>query len=501
MKKSLIFSKKSKKSKEQQDIAKWRVLIVDDEERVHSVTRLVLKDFVFEGKKIEFLSAYSGEEAKEILSTKSDIALILLDVVMEEDDSGLEVVKYIREELKNRIVRIVLRTGQPGQAPEERVIVDYDINDYKEKTELTKTKLFTTVLSSLRSWRDLYVIEKNKEGLEKIINASSTIFNEQQSLKRFASGVLTQLISILNLKDNSLYARSDGFSATESKGDLVVIAGTGKFENFIDGYIDHKISKESIELIDRALAKESSILENGKFIGYFCTKSGIKNILFLEGCFSLTQIDKKMIDIFSSNVSIAFENFYLSQDIKETQKEVVHTLSEVIEQRCEESGQHVQRVAKLSYDLAIETGLPISEAKLLKEASPMHDIGKIGIADSILLKPDRLSKEEFEAMKSHTVIGYNIFEKSNKELLKVAAIVAHQHHERYDGSGYPQGLKGDEIHIFGRVTAIADVYDALTHKRVYKDAWSKERAIEYLKSERGRHFDPKLVDIFIERVI
>jgi CheY-like chemotaxis protein len=148
-----------------------KVLIVDDEEEVHVVTKLVLNNFIFEGKRIELLSVYSANEAKIILEKYEDIALILLDVVMERADAGLQLVKYIREVMKNNLVRIVLRTGQPGEAPEAQIIVEYDINDYKEKTELTAQKLLTTLISALRSHRDLLTIDMNKRGLEKNIQS------------------------------------------------------------------------------------------------------------------------------------------------------------------------------------------------------------------------------------------------------------------------------------------------------------------------------------------
>ncbi len=151
----------------------WKVLIVDDEIEIHTITNLALKDFVFENKSIKFFSAYSGKEAKEIIKNNNDIALILLDVVMETEEAGLEVVKYIRDILGNKIVRIILRTGQPGQVPEDVVIVSYDINDYKTKTELTNKKLFTTVVTALRSFSSLNQIESSKSELEKIAAASA----------------------------------------------------------------------------------------------------------------------------------------------------------------------------------------------------------------------------------------------------------------------------------------------------------------------------------------
>ena len=150
----------------------WKVLIVDDEPEVHRITKMTLAKFEFDNKPIEFIHAYTGREAKAIVTNETDIALVLLDVVMETDNAGLDVVRYVRNELHNQQIRIVLRTGQPGQAPEDDVVVNYDINDYKDKTELTSQKLRTLIRASLRSYRDICSLEHNRKGLEKVIAAS-----------------------------------------------------------------------------------------------------------------------------------------------------------------------------------------------------------------------------------------------------------------------------------------------------------------------------------------
>ena len=155
----------------------WKLLLVDDEPEIHEVTRLVLGNFRFEGKPLQFLSVYNVEQAKRLLEMHDDIAVTLLDVVMETETSGLELVKFIREDLHNHQIRIVLRTGQPGQAPEHEIISNYDINDYKEKTELTSQKLATVMFASLRAYRDIMTIEANKRGLERVIAASAHIFS------------------------------------------------------------------------------------------------------------------------------------------------------------------------------------------------------------------------------------------------------------------------------------------------------------------------------------
>ena len=484
----------------------WKILIVDDEEGVHTITKTVLSNVAFEDGKLHFLSAYSALEAQKIMLETDDIALILLDVVMEEDDSGLKFVKFVREELKNDMVRIVLRTGQPGQAPQRDVIVKYDINDYKEKTELTSDKLFTTIIASIRNYRDLKAIEEKKEiieqnriGLKNIINASANLF-EIHSLKEFASGVLMQLTSLLKLNSNSMYIKSDGFTATKSQinGKCVFLAGTGKYSEISRAGIDcYELDQHIKEKLLVAEQKKESYFEGDIFVGYYETHNGYKNFLYMNGCSNLTDDDKRLVHIFSSNVSIAFDNIYLDKEVAETQAEIIYTLGEVMENRSKETASHVKRVANYTYLIAQKYGLDEEESFILKSASPLHDIGKIGIEDSILLKPGKLTEEEFEIMKTHAKIGYDILKTSTRSILRAAAIVAHEHHEKYDGSGYPNAKREEDIHIYGRIVAIADVFDALTHKRVYKAAWSFDEAINYLIDQKGKHFDPKLVDIFI----
>jgi response regulator RpfG family c-di-GMP phosphodiesterase len=190
----------------------------------------------------------------------------------------------------------------------------------------------------------------------------------------------------------------------------------------------------------------------------------------------------------------------LKVELEETQKEIVFIVGTIGEYRTKELGNHVKRVASYSYLLAKYYGLSPKECELLKYASPMHDIGKVAIADSILNKPGKLTNQERAMMQTHTQIGYQLLKNSERKLLQVASIIAYQHHEKYDGTGYPQGLKQEKIHIYGRITALADVFDALGSDRVYKKAWDDEKIFELIKEERGKHFDPVLVDIFFEHL-
>ncbi|MFT5835826.1 MAG: PAS domain S-box-containing protein [Sulfurimonas sp.] len=190
----------------------------------------------------------------------------------------------------------------------------------------------------------------------------------------------------------------------------------------------------------------------------------------------------------------------LNSEIISTQKEIVTKMGQIVEHRSQEMGFHVKRVAEYSKELALLAGLSEEDADLLYSASPMHDIGKVGIPDSILMKPGPLDASEWLIMKTHAEAGYYILNDSSRPILKAAATISHTHHEKWDGSGYPNAIAGEDIHIFGRITAIADVFDALGSDRVYKKAWKIGVITDYIREESAKHFDPMLVDIFLKNI-
>lgn len=297
--------------------AEWKLLIVDDEKDVHKVTKLVLSGFEFAGRRLSLFSAYSAAEAMDFMNKNPDTAVALIDVVMEEEDSGLNLVQFIRENLGNHSVRVILRTGQPGQAPEHEVVLNYDINDYKAKTELTSEKLFTTVISAIRSYRDIMTIEKSKIGLEKIVAATADIF-EIQSLKSFLNGILLQFVSILQFEDDAIYGKTSGISAESTgNGKIHVVAATGKYgKDSVDKSIDDILPPETLKLIDEAKKNKSHIHQGTKYVNYFSTKTGFDSILYLERNTPLDKWEKYMVDILCSNAATALENVCLNEQLE-----------------------------------------------------------------------------------------------------------------------------------------------------------------------------------------
>ncbi|MFS1438136.1 two-component system response regulator [Shewanella sp. 10N.286.48.A6] len=187
-------------------------------------------------------------------------------------------------------------------------------------------------------------------------------------------------------------------------------------------------------------------------------------------------------------------------EIAQNQLNVIRRLGRAAEYKDNETGMHVIRMSYYTHILALAAGLSEDDAELLMHAAPMHDVGKIGISDAILKKTDKLDFDEFEQMKKHCEIGAEILGEQDSELMDVAQTIALTHHEKWDGSGYPNGLSGEDIPLYGRIVAVADVFDALTSKRPYKEAWPVEKALELLKKEAGTHFDPQLVPLFVEKL-
>ncbi len=478
--------------------SKWKLLVVDDEVEIHSVTKMALEGLDFDNKGLEFISAYSGYEAIEKLKAHNDIAVILLDVVMEENDSGLKATKRIREELKNKEVRIILRTGQPGQAPERMVIRDYDINDYKTKTELTSQKLMSSVYSALRSYRDIVKLSSNRAALEKIVAYSASIFELKTSTKQFMSMLLQDLISLLNVKDDKEVSPS--FIASKIDGVYKILSGTGRYSNKENLPVGDLAPEEIIYTMELAESNKKSIYSDGDCLLYIPSKKKEDKLVYVENAGLFEYVDKDLLEVFGSNVSIAFDNILLNEEIKKTEREIVYAMGTIAETRSKETGNHVKRVAEYSKILSRGIGLSSDEVELIRLASPLHDIGKIGIPDEVLNKPGKHEPHEWEKMKTHAQLGYEMLKNVDTAVLQSGAIISLQHHEKWDGNGYPQGLKGKDIHMYGRITAVADVFDALGSDRCYKKAWELDRILELFKAERGKHFDPELVDLFFEKL-
>lgn len=301
----------------------WPLLIVDDEQEVHTVTTLALQEFRFLGRGLRFLHAYSGAEAKRLLKEQPGIALVLLDVVMETEHAGLDVVQYVRNELDNKFVRIILRTGQPGQAPELEMITRYDINDYKHKTELTSARLFTTLYTGLSTYRDLTVLDANRRGLEKVIDALARI-NELRSLEYFAQGVLEQLTALLFLDRDALMvhaaasganagdyismAPAAGIAARGQTQALQIVAATGAFSALVGRDGLQVLPPDVLERIQTARGRPGTHYGAGYFIGDQPDAENGELLFYIGANRTFSRPDGDLIEKFCKHVGIAYGN-------------------------------------------------------------------------------------------------------------------------------------------------------------------------------------------------
>ncbi len=298
---------------EDTETRKWKIAVIDDDPAVHDGTRFALSDYSLNGQGLEILSAHSAAEGRKLMAAHGDIAAVLLDVIMETDVAGLELVEFIRNELKNETVRIILRTGQPGQAPERRVIVQYDINDYKAKTELTADKLFTSLTAALRSYQQLERMVQTRRGLEIIIDAASTLY-DFKSMQRLAEGVLTQLASLLNVDCAGILVLRDNGGVD---AELSVLAGSGCYSRFIGTTSSKALDPDLRVMVEAAFQGRKNEFADHRSVIYLRTGSGREVVVLLQAERELSGTDRSLVEIFSSRLSIAFDNVILYQQLQD----------------------------------------------------------------------------------------------------------------------------------------------------------------------------------------
>ena len=488
----LVFSDEGYDTAELSEHTPLKVLIVDDDVEVHQLSQIVLRDFLYEGVSLEIISAYSAGEAKDIFKSTNNISIVVLDIVMESETAGLDLVRYVRSELKNEAVRIIIRTGDPGYAPEESVVYSYHIDDYRYKQSTTAQQLRSLVYSNLRSYQNYISLEKHKNGLREVISSSQNELHTQD-FHSFALGLFNNLCKVINLNNRSVIIGAKN-SAFEAGSHDVISIYTDEFLGVEQLVTFDEIPDSLRSSINEALATGKNFFTDGK--GFlFCKAGGFTLFLIVEFQTIPDQVEIDLVNIFMENSRSSLYTQQIYQSIYVTQREMIFKLSEVVENRSKETGNHIRRVSLYSELLAKLYGVQEDKVSLLKHASPMHDIGKIAIPDHILHKPGKLTQEEWSVMQTHAIRGEEMLEGAEIDLFKTAAIIAGSHHEKWNGSGYPRALKGRDIPIEGRIVALADVFDALSCHRCYKKAWPIDEVVSYIIDESGQHFDPTLVQL------
>ncbi len=441
------------------------ILIVDDTE-ANINTLMELLD-----EKYDILASLDGEGALELVAEEK-VDLILLDIMMPGID-GFEVCRRLKSDPKSKDVPVIFITAKTD---EDSIETAYEIGgvDY-----ISKPFRAREVLSRINTHLSL---SEQKSILEKNLKQNIFLLNQYKDVVDIST-----IVSKTDLKGKITYV-NDAFCKVSgySKDELI-----GKQHNIVrHPDTPQVIYKDMWDTIKSKRVWQGEVKNLKKDGGYYIVQSIVMPILDSHGEIEeYISVRHDITDIYD-----------LQKEIEDTQKEVVFTMGAIGETRSKETGNHVKRVAEYSRILAKHAGLSEEKVNMLVDASPMHDIGKVAISDDILHKPGRLDEREFDIMRTHAELGYKMLAHSTRPLLKTAATVAFEHHERWDGTGYPRYLKGEEISIEGRITAIADVFDALGSDRVYKKAWDDKKIIEYFKEERGKQFDPNLVDIFFENL-
>lgn len=449
------------------DVPVQTILVVDDEPRNIQVVSNVLKEI----NACRILYATNGEQALQRVE-KNEIDLILLDMMMPILD-GLETCKRLKADPRHSSIPIIFLTAKND---EESLIKAFEAGavDYISKPFLRR-ELIARVTTHL----NLRLAQKS---------LSSELLDNKELLKQYKE--IVDLSSIVTKSDptghityvNDNFCKISGYSHEE----LI-----GKPHNIIrHPEVTPSFYKEMWKTI-QGKRPWQGIIKN-------LTKEG--KIYIVDAFISpILNSKNEIIEYISLRTDIT-PIVELKEEIEATQKELILMLGNVGENRSKETAAHVRRVAEYAKILAEAYGLSTSECETLWATATMHDIGKVGIPDYILNKPDKLNEEEFEIMKTHAEAGYSFFKNSSRPLLQAAAIVAHEHHERWDGLGYPRGIAGENIHIFGRITAIADVFDALGTKRVYKRGWEIDEILGYFREQSGKQFEPKLVELLLQNV-
>lgn len=480
----------------------WKILIADDEIDVHLATKMVLRDFMYQGRGVEFIDAFSGEETAELLSQHPDTAVILLDVVMETPDAGLRVIKRIREEIST-IVRIILRTGQPGEAPENDVILNYHINDYKAKAELTAEKLFTSIVAALRSYEDIVALETSRRGLMNILDASSSMDFKSRSL--FVSGLLMQLGSMLDFLENDMMLIRPGEGGQKD----AIIAACGIYVSFIGECPSDVLDAPIVEEIGGVFRARHSRIDNGRSI-HLIPLAGYRDVvLYIRQTRALSEVELSLMSIFCHKIVLAYDNYEYVEQARNDKYMEIALLVRFADRSHENPIAYARNLGRLSRAMAlrvIDHLLPGDVARrfpeIIEQAAMLADIGNHEVPMDILKKPGPLTSEEAAVIQRHPRMGVALLEEAALAptglLFDMTREVVSAHHERFDGTGYPDGLAKTNIPLAARIVAVADSYMALTSRRPWRDALPHGEAVQTIRDSRGEGFDPLVVDAFLE---
>lgn len=311
-------------------------------------------------------------------------------------------------------------------------------------------------------------------------------------------GIIQQLASVLGCAKNAAYITSAVAAPKpiDRIGDLYIVTGNGDYADKEGSLLREVVKDKDYLLCKKALEKQTVVYDEDQLVAYCSSKTHRGSLLFLTGLpRQLSEIDKRLVRKFADNVQLAFDNILINYEIEDTQREIIERLGRAMEQ-SDDNSQHIRRLTEMSAVLATYAGMHPDAVAQLKMAIALHDVGNSMLPRNVLNKDTPLSEAEKLDIKKHAEFGYQILKDSKRPTIRLAATLARQHHEKWDGSGYPEGLEGKNIALESRIAALVDLFDALYNERPYKSAWPLEKVVSTIKSEAGAHLDPSLVTVF-----
>lgn len=483
----------------------WKILIADDDRDVHSSTRFALRGIHFKGRPLTFLHAYSGAETLKVLQENPDTALVFLDIIMETEDAGLNTAQHIRK-MGFNLVRIIFRTGFPGQAPEQKIIENYDVHDYKEKSGLTAQKLHTALISALRAYDDLGTLENHRRGLLSVLELGSSFdFNDVQ---RYVARMLAEFVNLakLGVENILVVARSSTHPETTPR----LIAAQGAWQTDADAMDFENLPIDVVETIHNALNKRQSSSSSG-YKTLLARHQGIDLVLFARGEHAFERADDVLLEVFLINVCQTLNNQNTFASMAQDRNALFRDLALQADRWDDNAAASFDRLSRLVLALAkrLDTTLMFPEeidSRFLHDigtAALLHDLGNGTLPNELLAKESVYTAAERLQMQEHVAAGLHairVFEAEADAFgaLRLAKDIIAFHHEHVDGSGYPAGLQGNNIPFSARLFAVADVYIALTSKRPHRAALDSFAAQAAIKAGSGLQFDPRIVQALFE---
>ena len=483
----------------------WKILIADDDRDVHEATRLALRGIQFRGRALEFIDAYSGTQTLAVLQEHPDTAIVFLDVIMESEDAGLAAARRIREN-GFKLVRIIVRTGFPGQAPERQVIVDYDIHDYKEKSGLSVQKLFTSVISALRAYADLVALESHRRGLMSVLESVSWF--DFLAVRNYVAGMLAEFSDLARLGSGRIVMIARSSAKPEEQP--VIVASLGDWREPGEPLGVDDLSAETHALVRNSFGQMQAV--SGEDGGtWFVRNHGIDLVVFAAGKDALAQADEVLLEVFLGKVCQAIGSQRAYANIESDRDAVLRGLALRAERWNDHAAVELERLSRLTCAIAtrLNTTLVFPEeidrhfVRVIGIAAMLHDLGNDSIAAVLLAKRSDYDPQERASMQAHVGAGgdalkYFLVGTGDSLVLNLAHDIIAAHHERFDGAGYPRGLHGDAIPLAARLVSVADAYVAMTSPRPHRSPVESSVARAAIKSGAGGCYDPRVVEAFLQ---